>query len=243
MRRPLDLIYGLYAGAMFCAVIFLFVSPLIVVMPTLAMRRGVGRLGVRLAMLAIGLPLRVRGLGNLPAETCLVCANHASYLDGLVLTAALPSRFNFVVQDGAAGWPVVGLVIRRMGVTFINRAAPREAARQTRALIRRLRNGESLVVFPEGTFKREAALLPFRNGAFLMAARAKVPVVPVAIRGTRRLFGADDVLPHYSPVEIRVLPPLRSGGDAPDPVHHLRDGVRDAVLAECGEPDARAAGA
>jgi len=117
-------------------------------------------------MILIGSPIRVRGLEHLPEGPCVVVANHASYMDGLVLTAAIPARFSFVVQDGAANWPVVGLVIRRMGVIFINRTSAREGARQTRDLIRRLEQGESLAVFPEGTFRKEPGLMTFRNGAF-----------------------------------------------------------------------------
>jgi 1-acyl-sn-glycerol-3-phosphate acyltransferase len=202
------------------------------------MRRWIGRLGVKVAMAAIGQPLRIRGLEHLPAAPSIVVANHASYLDGLVLTAALPSRFNFVVQDGAASWPYIGLVIRRMGVIFVNRTSAREGALQTRQLIRRVQDGESLAVFPEGTFRKEPGLMQFRNGAFLMAAHANVPVVPAAIRGTRRMFGEGAKLPAWSPVTIEIRPPLAPRGSTDrDVVNALRDDARAEVLKICGEPD------
>lgn len=234
MKRIAELLYGCYALTVWAVLIFIVFCPLIILGPTLAIRRAVGRASVKITMAACFAPLHVRGLQNLPAGPCIVVSNHASYLDGLVLTAALPSRFTFVVQDGAEKWPYVGLVIRRMGVSFVNRASAKAGAVQTRALIRRLQDGDSLAVFVEGTFKPEPGLLPFRKGAFLMAARAGVSVVPVAIRGTRRFLGGDVYWLRHSRIEIDVLPALSPSDDA----ESLRNAARDAVLAACGEPDA-----
>src|SRR5258706_486768 len=118
LRNLLRLLYGIYAACVWLAASFLIAFPLIMILSTLPLRRAAGRFGVKLAMACIGLPIKVRGLEHLPEGPCVVVANHASYMDGLVLTAALPSRFNFVVQDGAASWPIVGVVIRRMAVIF-----------------------------------------------------------------------------------------------------------------------------
>lgn len=233
MRKIPELLYGAYALTVWAVVIFLLFCPLIILGPTLAIRRAIGRAGVKIAMAACFAPVRVRGLRRLPAGPCVVVSNHASYLDGLVLTAALPSRFTFVVQDGAEKWPYIGLVIRRMGVRFVNRSSAKAAAAQTRSLIRRLQQGESLAVFAEGTFKPEPGLLPFRKGAFLMAARAGVPVVPVAIRGTRRFLGEGRYWLRHSRIVIKVLPTLPANSDA----DALRDEARRAVLNACGEPD------
>jgi len=85
------------------------------------------------------IPFRVRGLENLPPGPCIAVCNHASYLDGLIATAALPSRFTFLVQHAAADWPYVGLIIRRMKVSFVNRGSVRAAAQATRELIDRIK--------------------------------------------------------------------------------------------------------
>jgi len=238
MKTLFRLAYGLFAALVWLVVMFLFFCPLIIALPTLAMRRAIGRAGVKVSMALIGLPLRIRGLENLPPGPCVVVCNHASYLDGLVLTAALPARFNFVVQEGAANWPYVGLVIKRMAVIFINRTSVREGALQTRDLIRRLQRGESLAVFPEGTFRKDAGLMNFRNGAFLIAAHAHVPVVPAAIRGTRKLFGDEQKLPAFSPVTVEIGTPIApKGGTDREMVVALRNEARAAVLAICGEDD------
>jgi len=240
MRRLLELGYGILAAVALLAAI-LVTLPFVLLMPTLALRRACGRLGTRMALLLCGIPVRVRGLGHLPPGPCVVVSNHASYLDGPLMTAALPARFTFVVQHGAASWPVFGRIIRGMGVTFVNRSEARTGAAQTRGLIRRLQQGESLTVFPEGTFKAEPGLLPFRKGAFLIAVHAGVPVVPAVIRGTRRVFGEGRRLLRWHPVEVELFAPLTPGGDHRHAIEQLRDRARAVVLAHCGEPDRNAA--
>lgn len=234
--RLLDRLYGLMVTPVLAAVLFCVVSPLVILGPTLGVRRFIGRHGVRLALLCVGVPIRVRGRAHLPNRPCIAVANHASYIDGVVLTAALPAHYTFVVQDGAADWPLVGLVLRRMGVTFVNRSSARDGAAQTRALIRRVQDGESLAIFAEGTFEPEPGLLPFKKGAFLIAARAGVPVLPIGLRGTRRFFGERRKVPRWSAIDIELCAPIPACADA----NQLRQATRRAVLSVCGEHDAHA---
>jgi 1-acyl-sn-glycerol-3-phosphate acyltransferase len=233
VRLFLERLYGAWFAVVFGVFTVVIVCPLIVLGPTLPIRKAIGRGGIRLGLLLAGTPMRVTGLEHLPSTPCVAAANHCSYMDGLLLCAALPSRFTFVVQDGAADWPMVGLVIRRMGVTFVNRTNAREGAAQTRLLIRRVGEGESLAIFPEGTFETHPGLLAFKKGAFLIAARAAVPVVPVGIRGSRRLLGGGRRLFRFSPIAIQVLPAIPANADA----GVLRDAARAAVLGVCGEGD------
>jgi 1-acyl-sn-glycerol-3-phosphate acyltransferase len=241
MRRLIDLPYALIATPVFCVLMFGLFCPLILLLPTLAARRALGRASVRICLAAIGVPLRVHGLERLPAGAAIAVANHASYMDGLVLTAALPARYTFVVQDGAAAWPLVGAVLRRMGVAFINRDTVREGARQTRALLKGLHSGTSLAIFAEGTFPDRPGLLAFKTGAFLLAARAQVPVAPVVIHGSRRLLGGGWWGFRWSPVRIVVLAEQRPEGSDRAAATALRDRVRQAILQRCGDPDAAAA--
>lgn len=237
MRRLLELGYEIYAAlAVGCTI--LAATPLVLLMPTLGLRRACGRYGVRLALALAFIPVRIRGLQHLPPGPCLVASNHASYLDGPLLTAALPGRFTFVVQHAAADWPLFGRIIRGMGVTFVNRSAARAGASQTRGLIRRLQQGASLAIFPEGGFENPPGLMPFRKGAFLMAVHAGVPVVPAVIRGTRKLFGGDRPRLKWHRVEIELFPAVAPAGDHRHAVDQLRDEARRVVLANCGEPDA-----
>ncbi len=237
MRRLLQPIYGLYSAVALLATILVF-APFVLLMPTLALRRWCGRTFMRVAMAMALVPVRIRGRQHLPKDACIVVSNHSSYLDGPLLTGALPSRFTFVVQAGAATWPFFGPVIRRMGVAFVDRGVARTGSAQTRELIRRLEQGQSLTIFPEGTFEAEPGLLAFRKGAFLMAAHAGVPVVPTVIRGSRALFGEGSLLLHWNPVEIEFFPPQRAPGDHRHAAPALLETARAVVLANCGEPDA-----
>ena len=237
MRRLLRTGYGIYATVVMGLLPFAVLAPIMMLLPTLRLRRSMGRWSVRAGLLLAGIPFRVRGLEHLPAGSCVVVSNHASYLDGPLLTAALPERFTFVVQHGAAAWPWFGWVIRRMGVTFINRSDTRQGARHTRGLIRQLENGQSLTVFAEGGFEREPGLLAFRKGAFLIAAHSQVPVVPAVIRGTRRIYGDAQRLPRWGRVEIEFFDPVEPHGEQRHEVLELRDAVRAVVLQHYGEPD------
>lgn len=230
-------LHGVYAAAVFVVVVLLICCPLLIVMPTLGARRAIGRFAVRAWMALSLLPFRIRGREHLPAGPCIVICNHASYLDGLLLTAALPSRFTFLVQHGAGEWPYVGLVIRRMGVQFVNRSSARDAVKATKALIDGLKAGESFAIFPEGTFRAAPVLLPFQSGAFLIAARAGVPVVPSVIRGSRLLLGEGRKLFSWSPVEIECFAPLRASADSREAADTLSVTARAVILAHCGESD------
>jgi len=237
LNRFLRLLFGLHAMAMLIVVLLILFCPLLILAPTLNLRRAIGRFGVR-AWLAAGLvPFRVRGLEHLPPGPCIVVCNHASYLDGILVTAALPGRFTFLVQHGAADWPYIGWIIKRMGVTFVNRGSVRAAAQATRELIDRIQNGESFTIFPEGTFRQPAALLPFHSGAFMVAARAGVPVVPAALRGSRAMYGEKQKLFRWHPISIELCEPVRPRGDSREAVQDLRDAARAAILRHCGEAD------
>lgn len=236
VRRLFHLVYT-PAAAVVLALLIPLVCLAVILGPTAAVRRETARFGVRFMLAFIGVPLRVRGARHLPDAPCVVVCNHASYVDGLVLTAALPRRFTFIVQDGAANWPLAGLTLKRMGVEFVARGNARSSAALTRMLIRRIGAGESFVIFPEGTFKAHPGLLPFKKGAFLIATRSGVPVVPVGLRGTRRLYGGGRRLPRWSPISVDILKPLPPG-DGEHAAAELRQAARERVLAVCGEGEA-----
>ena len=216
-------------------VVLLLFGPLIVAAPTLRLRRSIGRLTVRAWLATIGVPFRVRGLAHLPAGPCVVVCNHASYVDGIVLTAALPERFTFLVQHRAGAWPYIGLILRRMGVRFVEREHPRRAARATLGLLRAARSGQSLAIFPEGTFRREPVLQPFFDGAFFIAARAGMPVVPAVLRGSRRLFPDGARWPAWSRLDIELLAPCSAQGPGRGDARLLRQHAFELIARRCEE--------
>ncbi len=125
-------------------------------------------------------------LEHLPATPCVVVANHASYLDGVVLFAALPPSFGFVIKREMSNVPLANLLLRRIGSHFVDRGSGHKGARDTRKLLKRAHAGGALAFFPEGTFQlRARPRARFAAAPSSIAAKAQLPIVPVAIRGTR----------------------------------------------------------
>ena len=135
-------------------------------------------------------------LERVPAEACVVVANHSSYLDGIVLFAALPPVFGFVIKREMSRVPLANLLLRQIGAHFVDRGQGNKGARDTRKLLKQAASGGSLAFFPEGTFHTTPGLMRFRAGAFLVAARAGFPVLPVAIRGSRQALPPGTFLPN-----------------------------------------------
>ena len=210
---------------------------LLLVLPGVMRRRAAARWAARLLLRLVGMPLTVRFADRLPPGQCVVVCNHASYLDGIVLTAALPARFGFVIKREMAAVPLAAAVLRRLGSEFIERFDRRRGARDTRRVLRNALQGHALVFFPEGTFTHRPGLMKFHIGAFVAATRAGCPVVPAVLRGTRRAL-PEGRLPRPGPLEMEILAPI-----SPGPVHsdhsapELRDRARAAILAALDEPD------
>src|SRR5207248_1208017 len=182
---PARLVYSVWIALAFLAV-GVAALVLLALLPGVARRRAAARAAARAFLRLAGMPLRVKFLERLPPGQCVVVCNHASYLDGIVLAAALPPRFGFVVKREMAGVPLAGVVLRRLGSEFVERFDRQRGATDARRVLRNASNGQSLVFFPEGTFTRTPGLLKFHTGAFVTAARVGCPVGPAVVRGTRR---------------------------------------------------------
>jgi 1-acyl-sn-glycerol-3-phosphate acyltransferase len=211
--------------------------PLIVLLPRRAWRWAVLRPLLRLALRLMGTPLAVSGLDNLPASGAILVANHASYLDGPVLVAALPGETAFVAKTELAGQVFAGRFLPRLGALFVERADPEKGARDTQFAVAAARGGRRLLFFPEGTLSRMPGLMAFHLGAFLTAVEAGVPVVPVALRGTRSILRGDQWFPRRGAISLQVGRPIPPEGEDFSAVLRLRDAARAAILAHCGEPD------
>jgi 1-acyl-sn-glycerol-3-phosphate acyltransferase len=211
----------------------------VLVVPGVDRRRRAASAIARGFLWVTAMPLRRRHLERLPAGQCVVVANHASYLDGLVMKAALPPRFNYVVKREMEGVPLAGLLLRRIGTEFVDRFDRHKGASDARRVLRTAKSGQSLVFFPEGTFLNEPGLLRFHSGAFATAVRAGCPVVPAVIRGTRRVLPGSRLLPHWGEIEVEFLDPISvQASDGETAAAQLRDRARAAILARLDEPDA-----
>ncbi len=230
------LVYGVYTYSMFLLLGLSTVACML--LPGLERRRNVARAMSRALLLFTGMPLVVKNLDRIPAGQCVVVANHASYLDGLVMTAALPPRFGFVIKREMERVPVAGTLLRRLGSEFVERFNRNRSGVDARRVLRTAVSGNSLVFFPEGTFDTRPGLGKFHAGAFTIAARAGCPVVPAVVRGTRRAFPPKRAWPRPGRIEIEFLEPIVAVAQTPDgAATELRERARLAILDELQEPD------
>src|SRR5690606_27269908 len=182
------------------------------------------------------IPLRIEGAA-LPSGAVMIVSNHSSYLDGLVLSAALDRELTFIAKQELEHQLIAGPFLKRLGTIFVHRLDPREGAKDAETILSAAREGATLVTMPEGTFSRMPGLLPFRLGAFLVATKASMPVAPVTIRGTRMVLRSDQWLPRQGEISVHIADPIRADGSDFGAAARLRDRCRDIILRMSGEPD------
>jgi 1-acyl-sn-glycerol-3-phosphate acyltransferase len=239
MRRALAGVlttaYGVCALALF-SLMLVFATLLALVVPRLEWRRALTHRLAGLALPVLGLRLVVEGLERLPGGACVVVANHSSYLDGIVMKAALPPRFSFVIKREAASMPVAGFLLKRIGSEFVDRHSEGGRRRDAARLLRKAEKGQALVFFPEGTFDEMPGLKRFHVGAFAAAERGAMPVVPVVIHGARRALPNRALIVRPGRVQVEILAPIDPPA-APHAAEQLRRASRAAILARLDEPD------
>jgi 1-acyl-sn-glycerol-3-phosphate acyltransferase len=190
----------------------------------------------RMALTVCGMRPRVIGLEHFRGlGAAILAASHASYIDSVVLMAAIPTDFRFVAKRRLADYPLIGAVLRRAGHLTIEKATVAQQLAGATDLAQLLCEGRQLLVFPEGTFLRPPRLLPFRLGAFKAAVEAGLPVVPIALRGTRRVLPADTFLFRRGPIEVTIGAPLRPESQRWQEMVRLRDQARSVIAQGCGE--------
>jgi acyl carrier protein len=227
VRRSGQTLYSVYLWLLF-ALFALAGAAVLCVIPTAKRRdcwtRFVARFLVRLS----GLELRVHG--EAPRQPAIFVANHASYVDSLILSALLPPGAHFAAKRELAETPLLGWLLGRIGTRFVERFDAREAVEGARELSDAARAGELLVVYPEGTFTREPGLRAFHTGAFVAAAQSGRPVVPVTVVGTRSVLRADTWLPRRHSIEVFIDAPIAPGGSGWSDALALRDAARRVML-------------
>jgi len=236
MKQFLEATFGVYA--LVVALVFMLPGTLLIILtPGLGFRRRLARFLARRLLQALGAGPDVTGRETLPRGACVIVANHASYVDGILLKAVLPPRFSFVIKREARAMPVAGFMLARLGSEFVDRGDGQAGARDARRILRAASEGQAMGFFPEGTFIATPGLQAFRLGAFLTAARAGLPVVPVVIRGSRRLLGSGAWLPRPARLSVKILAPLSPQGHDRGAARRLRDRARTAILENLDEPD------
>ncbi len=240
-RAGARIAYGVYAW-LAVGVFFPAVGLLSLLVPD---RRRLWRLNHRAAgwlIRALRIPFSITWEADVDLSAPhIIVTNHCSYVDSAFIGAVLPELHLFVAKTELQRAPVLRAWLRRIGTIFIERFEPVQSVAGVGRLQEELAQGNSMVMFPEGTFTRASGLRPFRLGAFQAAVASGVPVIPVTLRGTRAVLRDGQWLLRRLPVSAVVGRPLRASpaDDRFTAAVRLRDLAREQILAACGEPDLR----
>jgi 1-acyl-sn-glycerol-3-phosphate acyltransferase len=235
VRRSGELLYGVYAWSIYG----LLTPPAavgILLLPDPALRWRFAHAIARACVRLCGIRLQVEGLEHLPRQAGVLVANHASYVDSIVLAAALPQPVAFVAKQELAAHPLAGRLLRRLGAAFVERFDARQGVDDVRRLAD-VAGTRSLFFFAEGTFTRQKGLRPFRLGAFQIAVQNRLTVTPVVLAGTRDVLRDESWLPRCGAVRVSIGAPIAPAGEGWQAALQLRDATRAAILRDCGEPD------
>ncbi len=171
-----------------------------------AIARRWARLMLRIARVRVA----VEGLDRISEDAvCVIASNHLSFMDTPVVLAHIPVQFRFLAKHGLFKIPLLGTHLARAGHIPVFRGNPRQAVKtmsQAAETIQRM--GISLLVFPEGGRTRDGALQPFNEGAAYIAIKAKAPLIPVALMGTREILPMNSMQPKPGAVTLRIGEPI-----------------------------------
>ncbi len=224
---------------------YLFIDPLIwlitLVLGILALPGGMfDRTGRRLhwfsfawswlIMKSIFSPTKVIGLDKIDTSKAHVyAANHASALDIPVLFVNLPFQFRIAFKKELLSYPVVGWQLKRSGQICLDQQNPANSIGAIRSALKGLKAGMPLVIFPEGGRTDDGEIKPFLPGAFFLAIKAQVDIVPVALVGTYELLPMDTYHIKCRPLEMRVGQPIPTAGLTMQDLESLSARVQKAV--------------
>jgi fatty-acyl-CoA synthase len=215
---------------------FFLVSWAVVAVSSEAVAFSVARFLARTMAWVAGWRLSVVGVERLPSrgKPMILVSNHASSVDIPAMIALLPLDFVFVAKKEVLRWPFVATFARKMRQLTVDRRNAQRNVGELRRMAEAMQRGTPVLFFPEGTFTAAPGLREFRLGAFKLAVDQGVPIVPLALRGTRVAMRKGESLPHSAAIDLWIGEPIVSHAEAD--VAALRDRVFEIIAAHCGEP-------
>ena len=189
-----------------------------------------GHIGVGLALGLAGIRYRVTGREHIPAGRAVVfCSNHESNVDPPVLFQALHRRLHVLIKAELKQLPILGAVMVAGGFVPIERDRREASMASVDRAAESIGEGNTFLIFPEGTRSRTAEMLPFKKGAFIMAIKAQAPIVPVAISGGRAAMQKGSWFVRPVMVRVRIGAPVETSGMHVDDRDKLIEIVRARI--------------
>jgi len=240
-RKAIELAYAAYVLTTF-GVGLAALTAAVALAPGRMRAARLARVGARLMLFMAGIAVGIEGkevLAEASGGACIYAPNHSSYVDVLVTLALLPAGVRFAAKAETLRMPLIGTIVRRTGQLAFDRGDADERIQAAEAMDAALLQGESVAIYPEGTFTAAAGIRPFHLGAFKAAAISGRPICPVAIRGARQILRDETRLPKPGKIEVTfgpIVKPDRSLGDDWREVVRLRDETRAIIARNTGEP-------
>lgn len=222
-----------------CWVIFLFTT---VILGTVAIFLSlfdssgniphlVARLWGKIQLRITGTRVRIQGFEQIdPEKSYILVSNHQSTFDIFALLGYLPIQFRWTAKAELFHTPFMGWAMSRIGYIPIERDSPKKAYRSMLRAAEVVRNGVSVIIFPEGTRSPDGNLQPFKKGVFLLALKSRAPILPITIQGTSKIMRKGDWRTYPGQVRIQIDPPIETAGTPALKEEELSQRVRSTLV-------------
>ena len=195
------------------------------------MAHKIGRIWAKCLLAASGIKVTVRGFSNLNLqEPHIYMVNHTSNFDIPVLQASLPIRFRWLAKAELFKIPVFGYAMKRAGYISIDRYNKESAIQSLQQAADIIKNGASVIIFPEGTRSMNQNVQPFKKGGFVLAVDSGVPIVPVVLHGTWKIMPKNQLVIEPGHVFVEIKKPIESSDYSRETKDLLMENVRNVIL-------------
>lgn len=197
--------------------------------------------GVMFFVRAVGVHVRVTGAERIPAQTCLFVANHTSSADAPAVVGAIPRRIAILLKKSLFNYPIVGQAFTLAHFIPVERTKHDSAIASVEKAIEAIREGQSFLIYPEGTRSPDGRLQEFKKGAVVMAIKAGVPIVPIVCSGAHRVMEKRSLRIYPGEILVEFLQPIDASKYSFEDREILNQLVHDAMAAAL-PPDQRPLG-